>query len=317
MNQPAPSPRVQELEIDAEQAGQRIDNFLLRRLKGVPKSRIYRILRKGEVRVNRGRIGPDYRLQSGDRVRIPPIRVGEAKPAPRTDGDRLAWLEQRVLFEDKGLLILDKPSGMAVHGGSGVSFGVIEALRALRPSAPFLELVHRLDRDTSGCLMVAKKRSILRALHELMRGDGIEKRYLALLAGAWKGGERRVSAPLRKNVVSSGERIVRVDPEGKPARSLFRPLRRFADATLVEVVLDTGRTHQIRVHAAHIGHPVAGDEKYGDETCNRRLRELGLKRLFLHAHALAFQLPERERLEASTPLDAELQAVLERLHEKK
>jgi len=317
MNQPAPSPRVQELEIDAEQAGQRIDNFLLRRLKGVPKSRIYRILRKGEVRVNRGRIGPDYRLQSGDRVRIPPIRVGEAKPAPRTDGDRLAWLEQRVLFEDKGLLILDKPSGMAVHGGSGVSFGVIEALRALRPSAPFLELVHRLDRDTSGCLMVAKKRSILRALHELMRGDGIEKRYLALLAGAWKGGERRVSAPLRKNVVSSGERIVRVDPEGKPARSLFRPLRRFADATLVEVVLDTGRTHQIRVHAAHIGHPVAGDEKYGDETCNRRLRELGLKRLFLHAHALAFQLPERERLEASTPLDPELQAVLERLHEKK
>ncbi len=317
MNQPAPSPRVQELEIDAEQAGQRIDNFLLRRLKGVPKSRIYRILRKGEVRVNRGRIGPDYRLQSGDRVRIPPIRVGEAKPAPRTDGDRLAWLEQRVLFEDKGLLILDKPSGMAVHGGSGVSFGVIEALRALRPSAPFLELVHRLDRDTSGCLMVAKKRSILRALHELMRGDGVEKRYLALLAGAWKGGERRVSAPLRKNVVSSGERIVRVDPEGKPARSLFRPLRRFADATLVEVVLDTGRTHQIRVHAAHIGHPVAGDEKYGDETCNRRLRELGLKRLFLHAHALAFQLPERERLEASTPLDPELQAVLERLHEKK
>lgn len=317
-NLPLKKPAVaRNVEIDAEGAGQRVDNFLVRQMKGVPKSHIYRVLRKGEVRVNSARARPDYRLQAGDKVRIPPVRQGaetsKAQPLPGA----LERLRTRILYEDSGLLVLNKPAGMAVHGGSGVSYGVIEALRALRPEAKHLELVHRLDRDTSGCLAVAKKRSVLRALHELLRCGGMEKRYLALLAGRWKGGTREVTASLRKNVLQGGERVVRVSDEGKSAVSLFRPLSVFAEASLVEVVLATGRTHQIRVHAAHIGHPIAGDEKYGDPGFNRRMREFGLKRLFLHAHFIAFRLPEAdEEVSVSAPLDDDLRQVLERLEEK-
>ncbi len=304
----------QEITIDKGNEGRRIDNFLISRLKGVPKSRIYRILRKGEVRINKGRIRPNYRLKEGDILRIPPIRVAEAPfsgPPPALLARRLA---DTVLHEDGELLVIDKPSGIAVHGGSGVSQGVIETLRAMRPDARFLELVHRLDRDTSGCLMIAKKRSALRALHELLRNDHIDKRYLALVRGKWKGGERRVKAPLHKNTLASGERIVRVDPEGKSAVTVFRPVRRYPQATLVEATLHTGRTHQIRVHAAHIGHPIAGDEKYGSASFNREMRELGLSRLFLHARSLRFRLrEENDTLQLEAPLPGELELLLKKL----
>lgn len=310
------------IDIDEDRAGQRIDNFLLASLKGVPKSRIYRILRKGEVRVNKGRIKASYRLQAGDTVRIPPIRQAEAE-APVAPGTRvLERIEASILAEEKGFLVLNKPSGIAVHGGSGLNYGVIEALRALRPDAPYLELVHRLDRETSGCLLIATRRSVLRELHRLLREKsqgksqavGMDKRYLALLKGRWQGGERKVDKPLLKNTLRSGERVVTVDPEGKEAVSLFRPVTHYADATLVEVSLLTGRTHQIRVHAAAIGHPIAGDEKYGDEAFNRQMKAIGLRRLFLHAHSLGFRLEDHEPAYLfSAPLDAELESVLEHL----
>jgi 23S rRNA pseudouridine955/2504/2580 synthase len=306
-------PAVRWLDIGDEQAGQRIDNFLLRVLKGVPKSRVYRLLRKGEVRVNKGRIGPDYRLARGDRVRVPPVRVaGSATTAPA--GGALARLANSIIYEDERLLILDKPSGMAVHGGSGVDYGVIEGLRALRPDAPFLELVHRLDRDTSGCLMVAKKRSELRNLHDLLRHGGVRKRYLLLAAGNWSNGPWSIDAPLKKNQLSGGERMVQVDDEGKAALTRFRCLDTFPGASLVEADLATGRTHQIRVHAAWAGHPLAGDDKYGDADFNRRLRTLGLKRLFLHAHYLAFDDPQHDRaVEISAPLGDDLRGVIQQL----
>lgn len=312
--QTADKPAVQWLDIDAEQAGQRIDNFLLRVLKGVPKSRVYRLLRKGEVRVNKGRIGPDYRLAPGDRVRIPPVRIAETAAATPAAG-ALARLAVAVIYEDERLLVLDKPSGMAVHGGSGVDYGVIEGLRALRPEAPFLELVHRLDRETSGCLMIAKKRSELRSLHELLRRGAVHKRYLLLAAGNWSSGPWQIDAPLRKNQLSGGERVVRVDEEGKAALTRFRCLQRFGDdASLMEADLATGRTHQIRVHAAWADHPLAGDDKYGNADFNRRLRAAGLKRLFLHAHYLAFEDPERGRsVEISAPLGDDLRAVIQQL----
>lgn len=305
------------VEISADLAGQRIDNFLVTRLKGAPKSLIYRILRRGEVRVNRGRIKPSYRLQAGDNVRIPPVRLGEAAPAARP-GQRVAELiEGNILFEDPGLLILNKPSGMAVHGGSGLTWGVIEALRALRPDAHYLELAHRLDRETSGCLIIAKKRSVLRTLHELLRGEGIDKRYLALVKGRWEGGERAVEVSLRKNVLKSGERMVTVDAgEGKAALSIFTPLSIYKHASLLEVRLVTGRTHQVRVHAAHAGHPIAGDHKYGDADFNRRMAERGLNRLFLHARSLSFTLPDSgQRVAVSAPLDEVLQQVIRNLEQ--
>ena len=309
----SPQPSVRLLEIGSEDAGQRIDNYLLRHLKGVPRSLIYRILRRGEVRVNRGRIKAEYRLQEGDQVRVPPVRT--AAPPPRLEaGGATERLEQRILYEDERLLVIDKPAGMAVHGGSGVSFGVIETLRAARPHAKFLELVHRLDRETSGCLLIAKKRSELRRLHELLREGLVEKRYLALVRGRWPGGERRVDAPLLKNQLRGGERIVTVTEDGKAADTLFRPLDIRAQASLMEVALGTGRTHQIRVHAAHVGHPLAGDEKYGDEEFNRQLRGLGLKRLFLHAHSIAYSDPDSGRdIHVSSPLPEELRLLLDRL----
>jgi 23S rRNA pseudouridine955/2504/2580 synthase len=306
--------RVEHWEAEEGDAGQRIDNFLLRRLKGVPRSVIYRILRRGEVRVNARRIGPDYRLVAGDRVRVPPVRAAAERPAPQPGAGLAATLAASVLYEDDRLLVVNKPAGLAVHGGSGLSYGVIEALRALRPRDRELELVHRLDRDTSGCLMVAKRRSLLRLLHGLQREGRIEKTYLALLAGRWRRGAARVDAPLRKSVLQGGERMVRVAADGKEAVTEFRAIRRLADSTLVEATLVTGRTHQIRVHAAHQGTPILGDAKYGDAEANRRYRELGLRRLFLHAAALVVQLPGDEApLRVRAPLAPELEQFLERL----
>lgn len=308
------TPKARLLSVGDEDAGQRLDNFLFRQLKGVPKGHVYRLLRTGQVRVNSRRVKPDYRLQAGDDVRLPPVRQ-EEKAAP---GQPPRWqqqaLREALLYEDEQLLIVNKPAGMAVHGGSGISFGVIETLRVLRPEAPSLELAHRLDRDTSGCLVVAKRRSALRGLHGLFREGGVDKRYLALLNSTWRGGERTVSVPLEKNRLQSGERMVKVSGAGKQSESLFEPLQKFAGAVLMEIRIFTGRTHQIRVHAAHIGHPVAGDDKYGDWEANRRFKALGLKRMFLHAHSLAFEHPASGApLAVTAPLDEELQAVLKRL----
>ncbi|MGE5154789.1 MAG: RluA family pseudouridine synthase [Bdellovibrio bacteriovorus] len=303
------------VRVDEESVGQRIDNFLLRHLKGVPKSHLYRVLRRGEVRVNKGRVKADYRLQGGDLVRIPPVRAAEPRAAGLAPSEQLRRIERSVLYEDERLLVIDKPAGLAVHGGSGLSYGLIETLRQLRPGAE-LELVHRLDRDTSGCLVVSKRRSTLRNLHELIREGGMEKRYLALILGDLASGQVRVDAPLVKNVLTGGERLVRVDrAEGKPARTLFRRLRRLpfegGVATLVEAELLTGRTHQIRVHAAHLGSPLAGDPKYGDFEANRRLKALGLPRLFLHAHALSFRADYMSRpLRVESPLPPELESFL-------
>ncbi len=305
---------VKFVSISADQAGQRIDNFLLARLKGAPKSLIYRILRKGEVRVNKGRIKPPYKLQAGDEVRIPPIRLAD-KSAPTPSGSSLEVIAESILYEDKRLLVLNKPSGFAVHGGSGLSYGIIEALRALYPKAPYLELVHRLDRDTSGCLLIAKKRSMLRHLHEQLREHRLRKHYLALVQGLWQGGKRTINAPLRKNTLRSGERVVRVDDSGKAAISHFKPLNTSDVASLLEVDLETGRTHQIRVHAAHSGHPIAGDQKYGDDNFNQSMRGYGLKRLFLHASKISFRLsPESEEtMEIEAPLATALQTTLKKL----
>jgi len=309
-------PGVTLTAITDEQAGQRIDNFLLARLKGVPKSHIYRILRSGEVRVNKGRVRPEHRLRAGDLVRIPPVRTAEPAAAGQAPVGRLRDLDAAILYEDDRLLAVNKPAGLAVHGGSGLSFGLIEAMRQLRPGVA-LELVHRLDRDTSGCLLLAKRLSTLRELHRLIREQGIDKHYLALLVRPLPRAEVTVDAPLRKNTLQSGERLVRVDrSEGKPARTLFRRLHRLGDLDLVEARLLTGRTHQIRVHAAHLGAPIAGDEKYGDEAANKALRALGLRRLFLHAASLSMTLSHLEQpLRLEAPLAQELQFVLDRLEE--
>ena len=307
-------PKPRYIEIDADKAGQRIDNFLIGCLKGVPKSHIYRLLRKGEVRVNKGRVKAHYRLCEGDRVRLPPVRVGvgaQNHGATKGMGERL---EESILYEDEWLLALNKPAGMAVHGGSGLQGGVIEALRVSRPRAKTLELVHRLDKDTSGCLLIAKKRQALVALHALMRDDAVAKRYLALLTGSWKRRREKVDVPLRKYVLSSGERMVRVDSGGRSSQTEFRRLQRFSEGTLVEARLLTGRTHQIRVHAAYLGHPVAGDRRYAQAETNRRWRELGLKRMFLHAWRLEFHHPgTNEPLLIEAPLSQELELFLTNL----
>lgn len=311
---PAP-PAVRYLEIDESRVGQRLDNFLISTLKGVPRSHIYRILRKGEVRINRGRVRPDYRLEQGDVVRIPPLRLSPVKDLdPRAAEEGFGWLLPRILHEDDDLIVINKPAGLAVHGGSGVSVGLIEALRGLRPELPSLELAHRLDRDTSGCLLLAKTRPAMLALHRMLREGKMEKHYIALVAGAWRGGTREVAAALEKNRPRSGERKVEVSEDGKAAASLFTPHQRFGFATLMEIKLLTGRTHQARVHAAHLGHPIAGDDKYGDREFNRRLHKLGLKRLFLHAQRLRFRLPRSDdKIDVEAPLPAELSSLLARL----
>lgn len=315
---------VNYLIISPEFVGQRIDNFLITHLKGVPRTHIYRILRKGEVRVNKGRIKPDYRLKEGDSLRIPPIRreqaaQAEGKQASLKSGLRShKWmdstgqaLQSDILYEDEGLIVLNKPSGMAVHGGSGLSFGVIEALRHLYPRLS-LELVHRLDKDTSGCLMVAKRRSTLKWLHELLRTGQLHKTYWALVKGKWQAGPA-VKAALTKNQLSSGERIVRVDDQGQTAYTEFKVLKTFAPASLMEAKPLTGRTHQIRVHATSVGHPIAGDRKYGEDQFNREMKSLGLNRLFLHAKALDIPLPDGKVLTIQAPLDEVLTKMLEKL----
>ncbi|MBN7820634.1 23S rRNA pseudouridine(955/2504/2580) synthase RluC [Bowmanella yangjiangensis] len=308
------SSKVQLIQVDPELEGQRIDNFLRTQLKGVPKSLIYRVLRKGEVRVNKGRIKPDYKLQANDIVRIPPLKVAEKNDAPSVKLDKVATLEAHILFEDDQLIAINKPSGMAVHGGSGLSFGVIEALRALRPDQKYLELVHRLDRDTSGCLLIAKRRSALKSLHEQLRDKTVDKRYQALVVGEWADNRHKVRAPLKKNILKSGERMVSVSPDGKESETRYQVLERFSGATLVEAFPVTGRTHQIRVHCLHAGHAIACDDKYGDESFNRHMAGLGLKRLFLHAFTLSFIHPKSgERLSLKAPLDPQLTAVLKQL----
>jgi 23S rRNA pseudouridine955/2504/2580 synthase len=304
-------PRVQIVTVSDEDEGQRIDNWLLKRLKGVPKTHVYRLLRTGQVRINKGRAGPQRKLVAGDQVRVPPVRVAAPDAPRRAPDELLRRIEARIVHEDDHILALDKPAGLAVHGGSGVGFGAIEILRALRPDARSLELVHRLDRDTSGLLLVAKRRSALRALHAALREGKVGKRYLALLGGAWRGGQRRVDAPLEEHRPEGGERVTRVGPKGRGAVSTFIPERRFRDCVLAAVDIETGRMHQIRVHAAHIGHPVLGDAKYGDRLANRAAKALGLNRMFLHAARLSFVPPgdgSARTLEA--PLDAELEAVL-------
>ncbi len=274
------------LEVGEEAEGQRIDNFLLHIAKGVPKSHIYRILRSGEVRVNKGRVTVEYRLKIGDVVRMPPIRIAQAP-----DQALVPAREFEIVFEDDAMIIVNKPAGVAVHGGSGVSFGVIEQLRRARPEARLLELAHRLDRETSGLLIVAKKRSALTRLHDQFREGAIAKRYLALVKGVWRNPLQHVRAPLLKYLTDGGERRVSVDPEGKESHSIVRLQKQWRDFSLVEVELKTGRTHQIRVHLAHLGYPIAGDDKYGDFALNKALQKTGLKRMFLHAARLDLPHP--------------------------
>jgi 23S rRNA pseudouridine955/2504/2580 synthase len=320
---PEPSPegpraRVSYVEATEGDAGQRIDNFLIRVLKQIPKSHVYRVLRKGEVRVNGKRAKPEYRLVEGDRVRLPPFRM-EVEATPQKPSRSLQEiLQAAVIFEDRDILIVNKPPGIAVHGGSGQSFGVIEALRTARPELKELELVHRLDRDTSGCLLLAKRRAALRELHARLREREMDKKYLALVVGRWTLGPKKIDLALKTNLRQGGERMVRVDPEGQVALSKFKPVQFFGKvATLMEVAIGTGRTHQIRVHATAAGHPVAGDEKYGDREGNHALKAYGLKRMFLHAHSLGFAKPgTAEPFSISAPLDDELKAVLNRLEEQ-
>ena len=293
--------QAKHVVVDEGHAGQRLDNFLLGQLKGAPRALIYRIVRTGEVRVNRGRARVDLRLALGDRVRVPPLRLA-ASTLPASPGQELAThLQSRILFEDAGLLVLDKPHGLAVHGGSGVQLGVIEALRALRPQYKFLELVHRLDRDTSGLLLVASQRQVLLALQAQLREEHMFKRYDTVLVGEVKGRRHRVERPLHKYVLPSGERRVRIDQQGKTARSDFQVQDVVGGLSFASVRIHTGRTHQIRVHAQSLGHPVLGDDKYGDARINACWREQGLARLFLHAAELELQLPGRGSLHFAAP----------------
>ncbi|NNN67849.1 23S rRNA pseudouridine(955/2504/2580) synthase RluC [Vibrio sp. 3-2(1)] len=306
--------QVQLIDIDEDMAGQRIDNFLRNQLKNVPKSMVYRILRKGEVRVNKKRIKAEYKLSAGDVVRIPPVTLEQSDQesnTPNTKLSKVAELEHCIIFEDEHLLILNKPSGTAVHGGSGLKFGAIEALRALRPEARFLELVHRIDRDTSGILLVAKKRSALRHLQAQFREKTIQKYYFALVMGQWKSSCKVVNAPLLKNEVNS---IVRVNPNGKASETRFKILEQFAQATLVQASPITGRTHQIRVHTQYTGHPIAWDDRYGDRRFDAYAAQFGIDRLFLHAANIRFVHPSTEALmDINAPLDTQLEQALVKL----
>jgi 23S rRNA pseudouridine955/2504/2580 synthase len=307
-----PKSAVELRTITDEEAGQRIDNFLMRHFKTVPRSRVYRLLRKGEVRVNRKRVEAEYRLEAGDEVRLPPVRIDAGSEPGRPSTSLLELIEGAVIFQDRHVLVLDKPAGVAVHGGSGTSFGVIEALRASRPRET-LELVHRLDRDTSGCLLIARDRATLVSLHALIRAGGIHKTYLALVSGSWQLGTKRIDAPLATDNREHGERHVRVAHAGKDSVSVFKPVQFFSSlATLMEVDIPTGRTHQIRVHASFAGHPLLGDDKYGDRERNAELKRHGLKRTFLHAQSVAFEWPGTGvPFHVSAPLPAELSAVID------
>ncbi len=309
--------QVRTLVVDAGHDGQRLDNFLLGQLKGAPRTLIYRIVRRGEVRVNRGRVRADYRLHLGDQIRVPPLRLADdtAGSAGVPGAAMSGHLETCVLYEQHGLIVLNKPHGLAVHGGSGVQLGVIEALRTMRPDYPFLELVHRLDRDTSGLLLLAYDRKVLLSLQAQLREDHMVKRYEAVLAGDLQGRRHRVELPLLKYLLPSGERRVKVDREGKPSRSDFEVKDRRQGLSRVSVRIYTGRTHQIRVHARSLGHAVLGDEKYGDESMNLHWRQRGHTRLFLHARELEFSQhgPFPERFEA--PLDPSFEALWQSLQQ--
>lgn len=300
---------VRQVSVPDEREGQRIDNFLSGQLKGVPKSLIYRLLRTGQVRINGRRAKPDARLCGGDTVRIPPVRVAEPSGVGTPAPAQMRRIEQSIVFEDRDFLVLDKPAGVASHGGSGVAFGAIELLRAARPGET-LELAHRLDRDTSGVLVLARRRAALTALQEQIRDGRITKQYLALLCGRPRRARFDINVPLQKSSVQGGERMVRVSDEGKPALTAFKVIGAYADASLAEVTLYTGRTHQIRVHAQHAGHPLAGDEKYGLRDCNKMMREFGLRRLFLHAARFEFEL-NGKTWSFSAPLAPDLAAVLD------
>jgi 23S rRNA pseudouridine955/2504/2580 synthase len=319
--------QVNFCEISEAHDGQRVDNFLINQLKGVPKSRIYRILRKGEVRVNKSRVKPEYKLKIGDLVRIPPIRTAERKPQQAVSQSLFQYLKNEVLYEDSGLMVINKPTGLAVHGGDGVNLGLIEALRQVRTDCPFLELVHRLDKDTSGCLMVAKKRPVLRFLQSKLKiRDVFSKHYLALTNGVWRSPSVNVEAPLAKTASAGGGQIVRVIESGKPSLTRVKTLNKYKEAgigqfTLIEAQPVTGRTHQIRVHAQHMGHPLVGDDKYGNDEVNKSLSRLGLKRMFLHAHKITLPIysgPDSndntiETLTVEAPLAKDLSDFLNRL----
>lgn len=306
------SPSVTFVTITQDHENQRIDNFLLTHLKGIPKSRIYRLLRKGEVRVNKKRVKPEYKLIIGDEIRIPPVRMDEKEEVSLSPKlAKVASLFDQIIYEDDALLVLNKASGLAVHGGSGLSFGAIEGLRALKPELRYLELVHRLDRSTSGVLLFAKKRSALRALHEQLREKTIQKNYLALVKGKWASSCKVVQAPLLKNILQSGERIVKVNQAGKPSETRFQVLERFKHATLINASPITGRTHQIRVHTQYVDHPIAFDDRYGDRVFDESLAFTGLNRLFLHAHSIRFMHPlTHEMMMIDAPLDAILAQTL-------
>lgn len=305
---------VTHLEIDEHAQGQRLDNFLRTALKGVPKTRLYRLIRKGEVRVNKGRIKPEYKLQIGDVVRIPPVRMDESEVIHQVSSQLERVLQDAVLYEDEHLLIVNKPAGLAVHGGSGVKSGLIEALRVIRPEERSLELVHRLDRDTSGCVMIAKKRAMLKLLHQQLRQNLVDKRYWALVVGRWPKSRQEVRTGLLKHSLVSGERMVKSDPEGKASLTKYAVLKHFQGYTLVEAKPVTGRTHQIRVHCQYAGNPILGDTKYGVEDANKAFKNNGFGRLFLHAKSLSLNLPDRAKpLFVEAPLGAQLEGCLRRL----
>ena len=306
------SSKVRLLDVAVEEAGQRLDNYLLRHASGVPKTRVYRAIRKGEVRVNKGRSKPEYRVQAGDKVRIPPLKIHKSALAGRPSDAWERRIRAGIVLDNADLLVINKPTGLAVHGGSGVRLGLIESLRSLFPDIRYLELVHRLDRDTSGLVLVAKNARILRLLHEQLRNNVVNKRYLALVAGKWPAYQKSVSAPLAKCYTPSGERIVKVAPEGKAAKTEMQVVERFPSATLIEAKPVSGRTHQIRVHTQHVGHPILGDSKYQNDQSEAVSATVGLKRLFLHARAITFELGG-DRCELECPLDAELESVLRRL----
>jgi len=306
MSSPQPDPSSSILVVTDANLGQRIDNFLTTRLKGLPKSRLYRALRSGEVRVNKKRIKACYRLQEGDQIRIPPLRLAKPEELVLPSVNFSQLLENSVIYEDKEFIVINKPSGVASHGGSGIRLGVIEAFRQLRPQVKFLELAHRLDRDTTGCIILVKKPSILKELHGLFLAGHVKKTYHALVEGSWQGGKRTVNQPLLKTESTSGERVMIVHLDGKPAKTTFTPLQVFTNATLVEASPTTGRTHQIRVHAAHLGHAILGDDKYGR---GQQSKVLGVKHLLLHAASVRFELADRV-FDFSAPFDSEFNRVL-------
>ena len=308
------SEKVQYFTVTSDEDGQRLDNYLTSRLKGVPKSALYRIIRKGEVRVNKGRVKPERKLVSGDLVRIPPLRLAEQKVAPAPGQSLVAHLKDAVIFDQDGLLVVNKPSGLAVHGGSGVHLGLIEALRQLPGNQGFLELIHRLDRDTSGCVMIARKRSVLKRVQEALRlRQGVSKTYIALVQGTWPKHRVDVDVPLERYLLPNGERMVRVSDHGKPSKTLFKVLRQYSGVCLVEAKPISGRTHQIRVHALHVGCPLVGDAKYGDTELDQKLKLLGSRRLFLHAKSLRLDIQAQAPLIFEAPLPGELQDVLDKL----